>query len=98
MAAFIAIEAILHKNIILSIQDISPNLLLEKVIAQLMDCQVFPPFSGTKYSNFLHFQRHCGCSVIYDKESIDWIYDYIETSMDPAILMTETNPTNTLSP
>ena len=67
--------AVLNKNIILSIQDVSPKLLFKKVLIQLMACQGFPTFIGTKYSDFLHFQGQCGCSVIYDKYSIDSIYD-----------------------
>ena len=55
---------ILHKNIILSIQDVSPKLLFKKVLTQLTTCQCFPPFIGTKYSDFLHFQRQCCHSVL----------------------------------
>ena len=55
MASFMNRESILHKNIILSIQDVSPNLLFEQVLTQLMAYQGFPPFIGNKYSDFLHF-------------------------------------------
>ena len=60
-------ESILHNIISLSIQDVSPDLLFEQVLTQLMACQGFPPFLGTNYSEFLHFQRQCGRSVLYEK-------------------------------
>ena len=56
IASFINILTILQNNIILSRQAFFPNLLFEKVLTQLMGCQCFPPFIGTKYF-FLHFQR-----------------------------------------
>ena len=62
-----------------------------------MDFQDFPPFLGTKYSDFIHFHHQCGCSVLYEKYSRDPIFGYLETSMAPTILLTETPPTNTLS-
>ena len=68
-------ESILHKKIIFSIKDVPPNLLFEQVLTQLMACQGFPPFLGTNYSEFLHFQRQCGRSVLYEKYSIESIYD-----------------------
>ena len=98
MASFINRESILHKNIISYRPDISPNLLVEEVMTQLMACQGFLPFLGTKFSDLLHFQHQCGHSVLYDKESIDSIYDYLETDMDPTIIITKTHPNNTLSP
>ena len=63
-----------------------------------MSCQGFPPFLVTKYTYLLHFQRHCGHSILYDKDSIDSMFDYPETSMAPTILITEIHPTNTISP
>ena len=81
---------------ILSIQDVSPNLLFENFLTQFMDCQSPPPFLGTKYSDFLHFHRQCGCSFLYDKYSIYSIYYYLETSMAPTTLLSKTPPTNTI--
>ena len=51
-----------------------------------MSFQYFPPFLGTKYSNFLHFQK-CGHSVLYDKDYIDSNYNYLETSVAHTILL-----------
>ena len=82
----------------MSRQDVSTNLLFEQVLTQLMACQGFLTFLGTKYSDLLHFQHQCILSVLYDKDSIDSIYDYVETSMNPTILLTKTYLTNTLSP
>ena len=62
-----------------------------------MACQGFPPFLGTNYTNFLHFKRQYCSSVLYYKDSIDSIYDYLEASMAPTIFLTETLPTNTIS-
>ena len=62
-----------------------------------MACQDFTISIGTKYSNLLHFQRQCGRSVLYDKYSIYSIYYYLETSISPTIIISETHPTNTLS-
>ena len=59
--------------------------------------QGFTPFIGTKYSDILHFQGQCGRSVIYDKESIYYIYDYLETSLAPTIILTKTQPNIDLS-
>ena len=95
---FINREAILHKNIILYIQDVSPKLPFEQVITQLMACQGFTPFLGTKYFDYLHIQRQCVCSVIYEKDSIQSIYDYLETSMAPTILINIIHPANNISP
>ena len=87
LASFVERADILHKNIILSIQDVSPNILLELVLTQLMFFQGFPPFLVIKYSDLLHFQHWCGRSVLYDKDSIDSIYDYLENYMSPTILI-----------
>ena len=57
LASFINRSAILHKNITLSMQDVSLNILFGKALTQLMASQGFPPFLVTKYSAFLHFQR-----------------------------------------
>ena len=59
LASFINITAILPKNIILSRQDVSPNLFFQKILTQFIACQGFPLFISTKYSDFLHFQRQC---------------------------------------
>ena len=56
LASFINRASILHKNIILSIQDVSPNLLFEIFLTQLMTCQGLTPFLGTKYSGFFQIQ------------------------------------------
>ena len=98
MAYFINRVDILHKENILSRQYVSPNLFFEQVLTQLMTCQGFPAFLWTKYSNFLHFQCQCGRSVIYYKYSKDSIYDYLETSIAPTILIIETQPNNPISP
>ena len=62
-----------------------------------MACQGFPTFLGTKYYYFFHFQHQhqLGFSVLYDEY---YIYDYLDTSMAPTILLTEIHPTNKLSP
>ena len=46
--SFINRAGILHKNMISSIQDVSPNLLFETFFTQIMACQGFPPFLRTK--------------------------------------------------
>ena len=38
LPSFINISAILHKNIILSRQDVSPNILFKKVLTQIITC------------------------------------------------------------
>ena len=98
LASFINTVTILHKNIILSKQDVSPELLFEKFLTQIMAYQGFPPFLGTKYSDSLNFQRQCSCSVLHDKDFTDHIYDYLDTSMVPTIILTETLTTNKISP
>ena len=45
---FINRAAILNNNIILSKQDVSPNITFEQVLTQLMAFQSFPPFLDTK--------------------------------------------------
>ena len=96
LAYFINRESILHKKIIFPIKYVPPNLLFEQVFTQLMACQGFTLFIGTKYSNFLHFKCQCGCSVIYDKDSIDSIYNYNDTHMDHTAPLNEKPSTNTL--
>ena len=82
---------------ILSIKYFSLNLLFKQVITQHKTCQGFSPFIVTKYYDFLHFQRQYHRSCLCGKYYIDSIYDYPETSMAHTILLTETQPSNTLS-
>ena len=42
------LAAIYNKNIILSRHYVSPNVLFEQTLTQLMACQGFPHFIGTK--------------------------------------------------
>ena len=98
LAYFITKAAILHNNTILSRQYVSLNLLFEQVLTQIMACQVFPPFLGIKYSYFLRFWCQCVRQVLYDKDYIFSIYNYLETSKEPTALLTKTPCTNTLPP
>ena len=63
-----------------------------------MACQGFPPFIGTKYSNFLNFQLKHGHSVIYEKDSLNYLYGYLETSKAPTTLIPKTSSTSNNSP
>ena len=63
-----------------------------------MACQGFTNFLGTKYSDFLQFQQQCSFSVLYDKQTIYYLYDYLETSKSPTTLITDTPSTDNHSP
>ena len=91
-------KSILHNKIIIYRQDVYTKLLFEKVLTQIMACQVFPPFLGIKYSYFLRFWCQCVRQVLYDKDYIFSIYNYLETSKEPTALLTKTPCTNTLPP
>ena len=91
-------SVIIHKIIILYKYYISPNFLSEQVITPLMACQAPLLFFGIKYSNFLHFHCQFFLSVLYEKDSIEYIYDYVENPVASTNLLGETPSTNTLSP
>ena len=48
LASFINRSDLFHKNVILSRSDVSPNILFEQLLTQLMACHGFPPFLGTQ--------------------------------------------------
>ena len=57
LAYFIDRGSLLQKNIRIPNQAVSTNLLFEKVITQLMECQGFPQFIGTSYSKFFYYNK-----------------------------------------
>ena len=48
-----------------------------------MEFQGLNNFIGTKYYVFLHLQRLNGCTLPYNKNTPDSIYEYTETSNPP---------------
>ena len=89
-------EDILRNSFIHYRKDVPSNPLFEKVLTQLMAYQGLPPCIGTKYSKFLHFKCQLIISVLYDKDYIDSIYDYLETSKAPTTLLTKKSVINNL--
>ena len=56
LASFINRSDVLQKNILLSNQTLSPDILFEQVVTHLKSCQGFPSFIGTKFFAFFLFQ------------------------------------------
>ena len=95
--SFLNREATLEKNILLSKQPVVPNLLFEHVIIQLMSCEGMPPFLGNKYSHFLHFQQAHGRGTVYQEDTLDSIYDFLETAKAPTKLIPDSLSSSTAS-
>ena len=75
---FINIGDLIHKNIFISKQEVSPNLFFEQVLTQLMDWKGFPPFLGKKYSALILFQITHGHSYPYTDETLFSVYNHLK--------------------
>ena len=89
LASFTNIGYLLQKNILLSKQEVYPNLLL----TQLMACQGLPPFLVTKYSEFILFQLNHSRSSPYNYSTLDFLCEYLDASKAFTTLYLESTST-----